>query len=295
MSDYIGNKRNVIDFVTQPLRELGVSRPLQVMDLFAGTGAVSAAFKQLGHKVTANDHLSTCFTLTSAALLNHSLPRFEGLFGLESERVHGERYHAILDYLNSLQPLRGFVYETYSPASSEVAGVARMYFTEANAQRIDAIRASIEVLRGRLTLGEYALLLSDLLRAASSVANIAGTYGSYLKEWKPKALQLVVLKPASFVDGCRDGHQVWSMDAGEAVKMAAVDVIYADPPYTKRQYAAYYHVLETIARNDRPIVTGRTGLRAWQSESSDFCYKKKAPAALVKILSSMRARHLLLS
>ena len=25
------------------------------------------------------------------------------------------------------------------------------------------------------------------------------------------------------------------------------DVAYFDPPYTKRQYAAYYHILETIA------------------------------------------------
>ena len=35
-----------------------------------------------------------------------------------------------------------------------------------------------------------------------------------------------------------------------------MDAVYADPPYTKRQYAAYYHILETIAAGDRPLISG---------------------------------------
>jgi adenine-specific DNA-methyltransferase len=201
-----------------------------------------------------------------------------------------------LEHLNNI-PLRsgGFIHEKYSPASFETDRVERRYFTEVNAARIDTIRDEIELLRTRLTLAEHALLISDLLRAASSVANIAGTYGSYLKDWKSKALATIQLRPAQFTDGQREGHQVWSLDAVEAGARARADIVYADPPYTKRQYAAYYHVLETIALNDRPVLTGSTGLREWQTHSSDFCYKQKAPRALQQLVESLSCRHFFLS
>ena len=41
----------------------------------------------------------------------------------------------------------------------------------------------------------------------------------------------------------------------------AADTVYLDPPYTKRQYAAYYHILETISLGDEPIVEGICGIR----------------------------------
>ena len=44
------------------------------------------------------------------------------------------------------------------------------------------------------------------------------------------------------------------------------DTVYLDPPYTKRQYAAYYHVLETLAYGDEPEVSGVTGLRPWEGK-----------------------------
>ena len=41
----------------------------------------------------------------------------------------------------------------------------------------------------------------------------------------------------------------------------AADTVYLDPPYTKRQYAAYYHILEAISLGDEPIVEGICGIR----------------------------------
>jgi adenine-specific DNA-methyltransferase len=74
-----------------------------------------------------------------------------------------------------------------------------------------------------------------------------------------------------------------------------VDGVYADPPYTKRQYAAYYHVLETIVRNDEPEVFGKTGLREWREHASAFCYRKRCRAALIQLVQSLRCRHFFLS
>ena len=51
--------------------------------------------------------------------------------------------------------------------------------------------------------------------------------------------------------------------------------IYIDPPYTKRQYAANYHILETLARGDYPEAVGKSGLRDWWDQHSSFCTKTK--------------------
>lgn len=54
------------------------------------------------------------------------------------------------------------------------------------------------------------------------------------------------------------------------VPNAAHDLVYLDPPYTKRQYASYYHILETVALGDEPEVKGVAGLRPWKNLASDF-------------------------
>ena len=79
-------------------------------------------------------------------------------------------------------------------------------------------------------------------------------------------------------------HTVWNCDANELVGRVEAPIIYADPPYTKRQYSAYYHILETIARNDRPEIGGKTGLRNWKEHSSRYCYRRSAGKALEELL-----------
>lgn len=67
-----------------------------------------------------------------------------------------------------------------------------------------------------------------------------------------------------------------------------VEVIYADPPYTRYHYSRYYHILETICLHDNPQISttfpnGKGGLsRAIyrnDRHQSPFCIKSKAPQA----------------
>jgi len=88
VSDYIGNKRGLLEFVTAPMRSIFHGREAKVLDLFSGTGVVSAAFKRMGHVVTANDHLEVCAVLSSAVLLNDNAPRFEGIHA-DTRANHG--------------------------------------------------------------------------------------------------------------------------------------------------------------------------------------------------------------
>jgi adenine-specific DNA-methyltransferase len=288
--EYLGNKRQLLPFLMASFRQL-LPEPTDVIDLFSGTATVAAGLKSDGHRVIANDHLAWCAITAEAVLLNDAPPRFPGL----APRGARDPYRWALEELNSLPPEPGFVHRHYSPASAEIDRVERRYFTEHNAARIDAIRACIEDWRDRLSRAEYSLLVSDLLRAVAAASNVAATYGCYLKGWKRRALEPLSLTPTRFVRGGRQNHEVHSVDAAELIQRLGASVVYADPPYTKRQYAAYYHILETIALADRPSITGSTGLRPWKTQASDWCYKRRAPSALVQLLEHLSCDHFFLS
>lgn len=80
-----------------------------------------------------------------------------------------------------------------------------------------------------------------------------------------------------------------------AVRCSPEDTVYLDPPYTKRQYAADYHILETIALGDEPKVVGVCGIRPWREKASDFCYKARAAKAIETLISSLPARRIFMS
>jgi adenine-specific DNA-methyltransferase len=293
--EFLGSKRRLLDFLTERIGA-HAKEGQHFADLFCGTASVAAAFRNLGLRVTANDHLELCSTMAEARLLNSGTPAFGGLLAAEEiPTASGHAYTSVLARLNGLKPTQGFVQRSYSPASLSHSGVARMYFTEENAGRIDAIRQQIASWEPLLTKGERSLLIADLIRAASSVSNTAGTYGCFLKHWKERALMPLELAPSVSPSQKGRNHSVFRTDAEKLAETLEADAVYADPPYTKRQYAAYYHVLETIARYDSPELIGKTGLRPWAEESSDFCYRRKAPAALERLVRRVRARHFFLS
>ena len=80
-----------------------------------------------------------------------------------------------------------------------------------------------------------------------------------------------------------------------ALAVRPEDVVYLDPPYNKRQYAAYYHVLETIVAGDKPEVGGVTGLRPWRAKSSPFCFRKTALSSLTRLCGVLGAKDVFIS
>ena len=294
--EFLGSKGRLLEFLGAAI-DAHAPKDGHFVDLFCGTARVSGAFRSRGLRVTANDQLALCSTMAEARLLNTGTPRFKALLGSGEvdPRPHEHPYEGVLRRLNTLAPRKGFVYRNYSPAAIRNSGVERRYFTPANAAAIDAIRTQIAAWENVLSRGERSLLIVDLVRAASARSNTAGTYGCFLKTWKPRALERLVLSPSQRLSRRRSDHAVHQSDATELAEELQADIVYADPPYTKRQYATYYHVLETIVRNDRPTVSGKTGLRPWSEARSDFCYRRKAPAALERLVSRLDAGHLFLS
>jgi adenine-specific DNA-methyltransferase len=213
---------------------------------------------------------------------------------LPFERLGG--YGRAIEALNSLPTRQGFVWREYSPASiRNGADAERRYFTEENAAKLDAARTTIEewAVEGLVGDDEKLLLIADVLLAANGVANIAGTYGCFMRKWLDGALKPIVFRPRPLRQKSAP-FEVYNVEVID-VPIGENDVAYFDPPYTKRQYAAYYHILETIAHGDEPVVDGITGLRPWQDKASDFCYKTRALAAITSLLQRTPARRIYLS
>jgi adenine-specific DNA-methyltransferase len=299
---YIGSKEQLLPFIESQVRERVKKEIYSVGDLFCGTAAVSRLFKRLGKSVIANDSLRFCYVLAKAALEVNSEPRFErliesGLIGAsDTVNLFSTPYDKVLAYLTDLSGERGFIFSEYSPAGTATKAYQRQYFSDSNAQKIDAIRNQIGLWEqsGLVSEGEASLLISDLLRATNRVANIAGTYGCFMKGWDQRALRPLTLKRMPIISSSQR-QEVFCGDAQALIKERHFDVLYLDPPYTWRHYGAYYHILETIAEGDEPIVTGRTGLRPWEENKSRFCDRSDAVNALRELISLAQFKHLFLS
>jgi adenine-specific DNA-methyltransferase len=281
---YLGSKARIsdkiLDIVGAPAHNSGA-----FVDVFSGTGVVSRQAALRGWKIVANDHLFSASVTTMAQLLSKEDVPF-GYFG---------GYSSALTQLSQSIPVSGFVFREYTPSGKSKTGQKRQYFTPENGRQIDGLRKVIEDwhLERKITTLEKTLLIADLLSSTNAIANIAGTYGCFLSYWSSNALRPLELRPRTLLNESST-FSVLNVDAFE-ISTLPEDVAYLDPPYTKRQYAAYYHILETIAAGDCPEVEGVTGLRPWKEKSSLFCYKTKALSALERLIGNLNAQRIILS
>lgn len=279
---YIGSKQRLVDQI-----KAHIAFPTDgfFVDAFCGTGVIAEAAAELGWPVRINDNLISAVISASARLVSTQEARFTYLGGYES---------ALLS-LNAVKPIEGFIWQTYSPASQKYCGIERRYFTEGNAARLDAMRAQIRKWReeGRINLTEERLLIADLFSALNRVANIAGTFGCFLAKWTQQSSNCLAVRPREL----KAKKAIVETSVGDVFDVYAGpdDVVYLDPPYTKRQYASYYHILETVALGDEPVVEGVAGLRPWKDRASDFCYKVRALKTLSRLIGGLSSERILLS
>lgn len=302
---YIGSKDKLSDILISEIRSIN-SNARNVIDLMAGTGLFSLALREAGFVVSAVDVMTYSYHHLNVHLFLGRAPgfrRISKITGIEAHEVNSlfgkNNYETILNYLNHLDPIHGYFFNEFSPEGRPAnSSTPRRYFTGANASKIDAIRSEIKTLfsGGYITRSEHSLLLHDLIMAANDIANIAGTYGHYLARFGARAKDDIWLYPTKFSNkGVLKGHKVYKGYAEETAPKLIGDVCYIDPPYIKRQYAANYHILETIAREDEPQAIGQSGLRPWRDQYSDFCSKLKIRGAFDKILTKVNCDEFLIS
>jgi adenine-specific DNA-methyltransferase len=276
---YLGSKRLLREWIADRICALA-GTPRTFLDGFFGTGAVAFAMARRGaERITAVDSLrSNCVILRG---FTASSPRTASL----------------MERLNALEPFRGYVTENY----------AGTYFTVENCGRMDAIREEIARLREgrRIEEAEHDILLASFLLAADRVANTLGQYDAYLKNIDSESMvggrHLVdervrspfLLRPLEPLPDAAITVIEGDMLA-EAARIPA-DVAYFDPPYNGRQYCDNYHVLENLARWEKPSLYGKTLKFDRSGLRSPFSRKQGAAAALRRLAGLTRASHLFLS
>jgi adenine-specific DNA-methyltransferase len=289
---YIGNKSNLLGFIEESLKTAEVPFHGTFTDLFSGTTSVAEHFKKLGFSVTANDFMTYSYVLQKAFVESNASPTFEKAIETLDLQSAGTPVETILNYLNNLDPTEGYAFHNYGAEGSQ----NRMYFTKQNACQIDSIRDTIEKWKNEdiIDKSEFYYLLAVLIDAADHVANMSGTYGAFLKIWRSVALKKINLKNRSVFDNSKKNYANQG-NAEELINVISGDILYLDPPYNSRQYAPNFHVLESIAVWDKQILSGKTGLRNYENQKSDFSSKTKAIQALRKVVSSANFRFIALS
>ena len=130
------------------------------------------------------------------------------------------------------------------------------FFSADDCSKIGYIRENIEAKykNKEINFKEYAILITSLLYAMDKIANTVGHYDAYRKNVDfEKTLVLNVLLPEETINSNND---CYNLDANELIKTIKGDLLYLDPPYNSRQYCDAYHLLENVARWEKPEVYG---------------------------------------
>ena len=280
---YIGSKKLLLNEIKKILDKYTNGSEEIFLDLFSGTNIVSQYFKQY-YTIYSNDILYFNYIKSKATIENNNKLLFLKLkkIGISNP----------IDFLQYQTPTTKDCYyrNSYSPAGNA------MYLTESNAHKIDFIRNQIDSWnsQGLLSEFEYYYLITSLIEGIPYVSNITGTYGAFLKHWDKRALNALKLQDFTILNNHKN-NKAFNEDANKLVRKIKADIVYIDTPYNSRQYASNYHLLENIARNNKPELKGVTKIFDWKSLKSDYSTKNKALYAMEDLIANIDATHIVLS
>lgn len=265
---YLGNKYKLLPFITG-IAQNECENIETVADIFAGTGAVSSAFT--------DKTLITNDLMYSNYICNYAW------FGAESYDTE-----KIIEYVVRYNG-KAKCGENYMTRN-----FADTYFSKADCAKIGYIREDIErnYKKGNLNKRERALLITSLLYAMDKIAVTCGHYDAYRKGADfENSLELFV--PMAEVNN-NTNNQCFNEDANNLVKRIEADLVYIDPPYNSRQYCDAYHLLENVARWEKPEVFGVAKKMDRNSMKSKYC-TTSATKAFETLINDIKAKCIMLS
>jgi len=243
-------------------------------DPFGGIGSVGSFFKLKGYNIWSGDVLRFPYYFQIARLRSS-----KSLFQKLLYELSLNEMTEICQLLNSGKSTDGWFAREYARR--------RQFFSVDNALRVQSCRMQIKywAKKGWVDCEEHAILLASLINSMDKVANTAGTYYAFLKNWHRKALNDFKFEFIAPVPADTDAY-CFNEDALALVKRQFFDVIYLDPPYNERSYSHYYHLPETIAHEATPRVHGLSGIPDRTSRTSKFNSPKEAKQSLEELLSA---------
>ena len=202
-----------------------------------------------------------------------------------SQKYNEPKVETLVCYYNLVQPQE----ENYMSKN-----FSDTFFSAADCRKIGYIREDIEKRynAGEINARERAILITSLLYAMDKIANTCGHYDAYIKGATFEKHLELTLPLASNENN--QNNQSYNEDANKLVERIEADLVYIDPPYNSRQYCDAYHLLENVARWEKPAVTG-VALKMDRSKlKSDYC-TSSAAKAFEDLVSKIKAKYILLS
>lgn len=265
---YLGNKYKLLDFIKGVVERecVGVNT---VADIFSGTGAVASGFAD--KKIITNDFLYFNYICNYA------------WFG--AEKYDKTKLIDIITYYNSCK---------VSEDNYMSKNYGNTFFSIDDCRKIGYIREDVETQfkAGIINIRERAILLTSLLYAMDKIANTCGHYDAYRKNGSYENSLELTLPLAS--NNNNPNNQCFNEDANKLVERIEADLIYIDPPYNSRQYCDAYHVLENVARWEKPKVFGVAKKMNRDNLKSDYC-TINAAKAFEDLIKKIKAKYILLS
>ncbi|MDE7157109.1 MAG: DNA adenine methylase, partial [Lachnospiraceae bacterium] len=265
---YLGNKYKLLEFIRNVVKE-ECTNINTVADIFAGTGAVASAFSD--KKIITNDIMYSNYICHVA------------WFG--SEKYSKEK---IIDLIMEYNHL------SVSGDNYMSENFANTYFDLNDCRKIGFIREDIEdrFNTGEINTRERALLITSLLYAMDKIANTCGHYDAYRQGIEyDRHLELAV--PVT-EENLNINNVCYNMDTNQLAAEIEADLVYIDPPYNSRQYCDAYHLLENVARWEKPPVYGVAKKMDRSALKSNYC-TKKAAEAFEALIDSVHGKYILLS
>ena len=265
---YLGNKYKLLSFIKRVVDSEcdGIET---VADIFSGTGAVASAFQ--------DKQLITNDILYSNYICNYAW--------FSSRKYNRKKLERVIDSYNSL---------VVSEENYMTQNFSDTYFSYEDCAKIGYIREDIEKKYGAKEINERerALLITSLLYAMDKIAKTCGHYDAY-RQGVEFDLHLEMALPEASMDNNRK-NKCYNTDSNELAKKITADLVYIDPPYNSRQYCDAYHLLENVARWEKPGVFGVAKKMDRSALKSKYCTKSAADA-FEDLIRHLKCRYIVLS
>ena len=265
---YLGNKYKLLPFIKKVVDSECTDIEI-VADIFSGTGAVASAFQD--KQLVTNDIMYSNYISNFAWLSprKYSRKKIETIIDEYNTKLINEENYMTMNFSNT-------------------------YFSHDDCSKIGFIREDIEnkYANKEINERERALLITSLLYAMDKIAKTCGHYDAYRKGVEFDMHLELLLPEASITNNKK--NKCYNMDSNVLVRKIVADLVYIDPPYNSRQYCDAYHLLENVARWEKPEVFGVAKKMDRTALKSKYC-TRSAAEAFDDLIKQLKCKYIVLS
>ncbi len=265
---YLGNKYKLLPFIKKVVDSECTDIEI-VVDIFSGTGAVASAFqdKQL---------------VTNDIMYSNYISNFAWF---SPQKYSRKKIENIIDEYNTM---------VINEENYMTTNFANTYFSHDDCSKIGFIREDIETKYANKEINERerALLITSLLYAMDKIAKTCGHYDAYRKGVEFDVHLELLLPEVSATNNKK--NKCYNMDSNDLSGKIVADLVYIDPPYNSRQYCDAYHLLENVARWEKPEVFGVAKKMDRSALKSKYC-TRSATEAFDDLIKQLKCKYIVLS